>query len=60
MTNIVSIKEIKKKNFKSFVTDNKDKIYANTPVVNSISKDDDWVNETEWDDLFRELSVKEN
>lgn len=60
MTNIVSIKEIKKKSFKSFVTDNKDKIYANTPVVNSISKDDDWVNETEWDDLFRELSVKEN
>lgn len=60
MNNIVSINDAKKNNFKKFISNNKDKIYANTPKINTISKEDDWVNETEWDDLFRELSVKEN
>lgn len=60
MSNIISFEERRKKDFKQFVADNKDKIYANTPRVNSISATDDWADETEWDDLFQELSVKEN
>lgn len=60
MNNVVSINDVKKNNFKKFISNNKDKIYANTPKINTISKEDDWVNETEWDDLFRELSAKEN
>ncbi len=51
-----------KENFKEFINDNKDKIYANTPQVSSISSDDDWADETEWDDkkgrLTREQIVK--
>lgn len=60
MSNVVSIKKGRKKDFKTFITDNKDKIYANTPKVSSISLKDDWADETEWDDLFHELSAKEN
>ena len=60
MNNIVSINDAKKNNFKKFISNNKDKIYANTPKINTSSKEDDWVNETEWDDLFLELSAKEN
>lgn len=60
MNNVVSIDEKRKKDFKKFISDNKTKIYANAPKVNSISSDDEWVNETEWDELFHELSAKEN
>lgn len=60
MNNVVSISEKRKKDFKKFISDNKDKIYANTPKVNSLSYDDEWVDETEWDELFHELSAKEN
>ena len=60
MSNIVCIKDAKKRDFKKFITDNKDKIYANTPVINSLSLDDEWIDETEWDDLFLQLSAKEN
>ena len=60
MNNVVSISEKRKKDFKKFISDNKDKIYANTPKVNSLSYDDEWVDETEWNELFHELSAKEN
>lgn len=60
MSNIVSFDDKKKKDFKQFIADNKDKIYANTPNVCLISKNDEWNDETEWDDLFHELSAKEN
>jgi len=60
MSNIVCIKDAKKRDFKKFITDNKDKIYANTPAINSLSLDDEWIDETEWDDLFLQLSAKEN
>lgn len=60
MSNIVYFNDAKKKDFKSFMSENKEKIYANTPVITSISDDDEWVDETEWDCLFHELSAKEN
>ena len=60
MSNIVSINEKRKKDFKTFINENREKIYAITPQVCSISQDDEWATETEWDDLFQELSVKEN
>ena len=60
MSKIVSISERKKQNFKQFLSDNKDKIRATTPRVESISVDDEWASETEWDELFYELTAKEN
>lgn len=60
MNNVVSLDENRKKDFKKFISDNKTKIYANTPKVDSISLDDEWVSETEWDELFHELSTREN
>lgn len=45
--------------FKSFLQLNQTKIDMITPKNPMISKDDEWINETEWDDLFKELSTKE-
>lgn len=44
--------------FQEFIQKNKEKIYASTPKVETISKDDEWVKETEWDKIYKEL--KEN
>lgn len=60
MSNVVSIDENRTKNFETFINENREKIYANTPQVCTISQDDEWVAETEWDELFKELSAKEN
>lgn len=49
----------KPRNFSNFIKLNHDKIYATTPRTASVSKDDEWMNETEWDDLFELLSTKE-
>lgn len=46
------------KDFSNFVKLNRDKIYATTPRIDSIPQNDEWVNETEWDDLFNLLSAK--
>ena len=59
MSNVIPINK-EKNDFKTFMANNRNKIYANTPIVNSVKKNDEWVNETEWDNLFRELSAKEN
>lgn len=45
--------------FSNFIKMNHDEIYATTPKVHSISKDDEWADETEWDELFQLLSAKE-
>lgn len=45
--------------FTSFIKENKALIYAMTPKVNSISRDDEWADENEWDELFEELTKKE-
>ena len=60
MNNVIYLEDAKKKNLKKFIADNKDRIYANTPAISAISENDEWANETEWDDLFLELSAKEN
>lgn len=44
------MKELEK--FKEFMETNREYIYSNTPTNNVISKDDEWRNETEWDELF--------
>lgn len=59
MSNAVVVNENNVKDFETFIENNRSKIYANTPRVSSISINDDWAAETEWDDLFRELSTKE-
>lgn len=50
---------LKKKLFSSFIMENSDEIYSTTPKMNVISKDDEWINENEWDDFFKELKTKE-
>lgn len=60
MNNIIDVNERRKSKFTTFVKENKSKIYANTPKVDAISIKDEWANETEWDELFHELSAKEN
>ena len=37
------------KNFNQFLKDNQQKILATTPINPSIPRNDEWVNETEWD-----------
>ena len=37
---------------------NKDKIKSMTPKNTSIRKDDEWRNEDEWDELYKELTDK--
>lgn len=37
---------------------NKDKIKSMTPKNPSIRKDDEWRNEDEWDELYKELTDK--
>lgn len=59
MSNIVIANGNNMRDLKTFIENNQSKIYANTPTVSSISINDDWATETEWDDLFRELSTKE-
>ena len=59
MSNVISFEEYKNRDFKAFINENKNSIYATTPQVNSISADDEWADEAEWDDLFEELSLKE-
>lgn len=46
-------------NFKEFIVNHKDYILSTTPKSPSISSDDEWINETEWDGLFAELTQKE-
>jgi hypothetical protein len=59
MSNVVVANENNTIDLKAFIENNQSKIYANTPTVSSISINDDWATETEWDELFRELSTKE-
>lgn len=60
MSNIISLEEKRRNHFDTFVKSNKSSIYANTPKVDTISIDDEWADETEWDVLFHNLSAKEN
>ena len=59
MSNTVIANGNNTRDLKTFIENNQSKIYANTPTVSSISINDDWATETEWDELFRELSTKE-
>ncbi len=40
------------------IRNNKDKIKSITPVNPTIKKDDEWRNEDEWDELYKELTDK--
>lgn len=60
MGQVISMNEMISKDFNSFLERNREEIYAMTPKGNVISSDDEWNNETEWDDLFQELKTKEN
>ena len=42
-------------NFKEFIDKNKDKIISITPKNPTISKDDEWREETEWDNLYNKI-----
>ncbi len=43
--------------FQEFLKQNRDKIIAITPKNPTIAKDDEWWDETEWDDLYNKLKV---
>lgn len=60
MGKIVYLDEKRNLGFETFMRKNRSQIYANTPKGNSISQDDEWLKETEWDELFQELSAKES
>lgn len=40
------------------IRNNKDKIKSITPVNPAIEKNDEWRNEDEWDELYKELTDK--
>lgn len=41
--------------FSEFIKKNREKIIKNTPYNPSISKNDEWREETEWDERYKEL-----
>ena len=47
--------------FKEFIQSNRDNIYSNTPKQTTISQDDEWFYEDEWDRLFIQTEeIKQN
>lgn len=47
-----AIKEIS--DFKRFLQTNRDKIYANAENADDISVDDEWMQEDQWDEIYKQ------
>ena len=48
------MKSIKtKEDFQNFVEDNRDKIYAKAEMADDISLNDEWMQENEWDEVYK-------
>jgi hypothetical protein len=56
MDNVVVMDKII--SFDAFLEKNSKKICENTPINPAVSKTDEWLEETEWEELYNEL--KEN
>lgn len=58
---ILSVRKLESDNFNEFLKMNKEIINNITPKNPTISKNDEWVSETEWDDVIkRPCTVKES
>lgn len=39
--------------FKKYIEDNRNELYKNTVRIEEIPPDDDWLQENEWDEIYR-------
>lgn len=46
-----SIKSVK--DFKDYLKENREKLYANAIDANDITLDDEWMQEDEWDEIYQ-------
>lgn len=46
------------KDFKSFLDENREKLLAIAIDINDLPYDDEWINDNEWDEIYKQEKLK--